>query len=239
MEFISKTVHRICINVNIKTSDNIFIALIFRHTIFKRIIKMVLLTDWQTLLIGMKTASTWNTVLRYVCTVCLFTLYLLQFPRNPWLFYKMLKIILSLTFLQWIPNCTNTSQKWASYRLNKYPYYFVDVNIDRIDTVPKMFCFPTWMVTARWVHSEQTLNTCWTKIGEGLWTVSECRAQTECKYEHKLNGECTMNAMWMQDEWFIWSASGVIFSTLFFFSNEEKFENNNKLTTYMYCYQPK
>lgn len=60
MEFISKTVHRICINVKIKTSDNIFIALIFRHTIFKRItgIKMVLLTDWQTLLIGMKTAST-------------------------------------------------------------------------------------------------------------------------------------------------------------------------------------
>lgn len=64
----------------------------------------------------------------------------------------------------------------------------------------------------------------------------ECRAQTECKYERKLNGERTMDAMWMQDEWFIWSASGVIFSTLFFFSNEE---NNNKLTTYMYCYQPK
>lgn len=165
MEFISKTVHRICIDVKIKTSDNIFIALIFRHTIFKRIIKMVLLTDWQTLLIGMKTASTCNTVVRYVCTVCLFTLYLLQFPRSPWLFYKMLKIILSLTFLQWIPNCTNTSQKWASYRLNKYPYYFVDVNIDRIDTVPKMFCFPTWMVTERWAHGECTLskhcmNTC-------------------------------------------------------------------------------
>lgn len=145
--------------------DNIFIALIFRHTIFKRIIKMVLLTDWQTLLIGMKTASTCNTVLRYVCTVCLFTLYLLQFPRNPWLFYKMLRTIPSLTFLQWIPNCTNTSQKWASYRLNKYPYYFVDVNIDRIDTVPKMFCFPTWMVTERWAHGECTLskhcmNTC-------------------------------------------------------------------------------
>lgn len=45
----------------------------------------------------------------------------------------------------------------------------------------------------------------------------ECRAQTECKYERKLNGERTMDAMWMQDEWFIWSASGVIFSTLFFF----------------------
>lgn len=192
----------------------------------------------------MKTASTCNTVLRYVCTVCLFTLYLLQFPRNPWLFYKMLKIILSLTFLQWIPNCTNTSQKWASYRLNKYPYYFVDVNIHLIELILSLKCSVShlngdWTVSARWVHSEQTLhehmlNENWGGLNYEQW------ANAEHKQSANMSANWTVNARWMLCECRMNDLFGVPLELFlvhcFFFSNEE---NNNKLTTYMYCYQPK
>lgn len=68
------------------------------------------------------------------------------------------------------------------------------------------------------------MSVCWTKFGECSWMVSKCRAQTEHKRKLKVNGECTVKDMWMQDECFIRSSSGVIL-TLCFLGNQKKITN--------------
>lgn len=54
----------------------------------------------------------------------------------------------------------------------------------------------------KWVNAERKVIAHWTEFGERLWTVSERRTQMDLKEK----GECTLNAMLMQDVRFIQSA---------------------------------
>lgn len=98
-------------------------------------------------------------------------------------------------------------------------------------TVPETFYILTWMVSVRWANGERTLSERWAHAERNLvsayegWTVSEHRAQTDCKCECKVNGwthrERYVNTIWMQDDQFIRSA------LLCFVGNQEKITKKN------------